>query len=191
MLLQVITVSTRPGRKGQAVAAWFEQHARAHAGFEIEPVDLADVNLPLFNEPEHPRLRKYQHEHTRRWSAIVSRADAFVFVMPEYNYSPPPSMTNALDYLVQEWAYKPAGLVSYGGVSGGMRAMQMVKLTLNALKVVPIVESVVLTAFTKRIDPATGAFTPEESAARAAATMLTELGRWADALAVLRRPALP
>ena len=190
MLLQIITVSTRPGRKGPAVAAWFEQQARAHGRFEIEPVDLADVNLPLFDEPEHPRLRKYQHEHTRRWSGIVSRADAFVFVMPEYNFSPAPSMTNALDYLLHEWAYKPAGLVSYGGVSGGMRAMQAVKLTLNALRIVPIVEAVVLTSFTKHIDPATGAFTPEESAGRAASTMLTELHRWAEALAMLRPPAL-
>lgn len=138
MLLQIVTVSTRPGRKGPTVAAWFEGQARAHARFEIEPVDLGEVNLPLFDEPEHPRLQNYQHEHTKRWSAIVDRADAFVFVMPEDNFSPPPSMLNAVDYLLHEWAYKPAGFVSYGGVSGGMRAMQMVKLTLNAVKVVPI-----------------------------------------------------
>jgi NAD(P)H-dependent FMN reductase len=147
------------------------------------------LNLPLFDEPEHPRLQNYHHEHTKRWSAIVERADAFVFVMPEYDFSPPPSMLNAVDYLLHEWAYKPAGFVSYGGVSGGMRAMQMVKLTLNAVKVVPIVEAVVLTAFTRHLDAATGEFKPEERSNKAAVTMLNELYRWAVALAGMRQEA--
>lgn len=187
MRLLIVTVSTRPSRKGPAVAAWFEAQARAHGKFEIEPVDLAELNLPLFDEPEHPRFARYHHEHTKRWSAIVDGADAFAFVMPEYNYTPAPSLTNALDYLLREWAYKPAGIVSYGGVSGGLRASQMVKLTLNALKVVPIVEQVALMGFTKHID-ANGTFTPEPASNKAAATMLDELYRWAEALRVLRAP---
>ena len=73
-------------------------------------MDLAEVNLPVFDEPEHPRFRKYQHEHTKAWSARVARADAYVFVTPEYNFSTPPALLNAIDYLVHEWAYKPVGL---------------------------------------------------------------------------------
>src|ERR1051326_2071677 len=98
ILLQTISVSTRDGRKGDAVARWFESRARAHGGFEGELVDLREVDLPLFDEPYHPRLRKYQHEHTKRWSERVARADAYVLVTPEYNYSAPPSIVNALDY---------------------------------------------------------------------------------------------
>ena len=113
--------SRRP-RKGPAVAAWFEQVAREQGKFEVEPIDLKAVNLPLLDEPEHPRLRRYKHEHTKAWSATVQRADAFVFVTPEYNFSMPPSLVNAVDYLVHEWNYKPVGFVSYGGVSGGLRA---------------------------------------------------------------------
>ena len=64
----------------------------------------------------------------RRWSASVEAADAFVFVTPEYNYGPPPSLLNALNYLYQEWNYKPVAFVSYGGMSGGLRAVQMEKL---------------------------------------------------------------
>ena len=90
MLLQIVVVSTRQGRLGPAVAHWFHQHAQGFDGFELELVDLADVNLPLLDEPHHPRLANYQHEHTKRWSAIVSRADAFVFVTPEYNFTMPP-----------------------------------------------------------------------------------------------------
>jgi len=186
--LQVVIASTRQGRKGASVATWFERQARQHAKFNIELVDLALVNLPLFNEPEHPRLRHYQHDHTRRWSALVDKADAFVFVTPEYNFSTPPALVNALDYLVQEWAYKAVGFVSYGGISGGTRSVQMTKQIVTALKMVPLYEAVTLPFFTKFLDPATGVFTPEETHDKAAATMLNELVRWTEALSTLRQP---
>ena len=187
--LQIVIVSTRPSRKGPAVAAWFEQEARRHGGFDIEVVDLAAMNLPMMDEPEHPRLRKYQHDHTRAWSALVSKADAFVFVTPEYNFSVPPSLVNAIDYLLHEWAYKPVGFVSYGGVSGGLRSVQMCKLLMTTVKLVPLPEAVTLPLFTKYFDADSGAFVPGETQARASVVMLDELARWAKALAVLRTPA--
>ncbi|HZR22338.1 MAG TPA: NAD(P)H-dependent oxidoreductase [Vicinamibacterales bacterium] len=184
-LLQTFIVSTRPGRKGDAIARWFDSVARRHGGFDVELVDLAEVNLPLFDEPKHPRFRTYQHDHTKRWSERVSRADAFVFVTPEYNYSPPPSLINALDYLAHEWAYKPVGFVSYGGVSGGTRSVQMSKLQVTALKMMPIPEAVSLPFFTKMF-AADGTFAPDETQHKAAHVMLDELRRWTDALRPLR-----
>lgn len=185
-ILQVFTVSTREGRKGPAVAAWFESVAREHGEFDIEPIDLKAVNLPMLDEPEHPRLRRYKHEHTRAWSASVQRADAFVFVTPEYNFSAPPSLLNALDYLVHEWAYKPVGFVSYGGVSGGLRSVQMIKQTVTTLRMVPMVEAVALPLFTTALDSETGRFVPPEVQAKSAAAMLTEMFRWVGALRSLR-----
>lgn len=184
--LQIFVASTRENRKGLAVAAWAEVQARAHGGFDVELVDLAEVDLPLFDEPEHPRLRKYTYEHTRAWSARVQRADAFVFVTPEYNFSPSPSLVNAIDYLVHEWAYKPVGFVSYGGVSGGLRAVQVTKLQLTALKMMPIPEAVTIPMFSQFIDKETGEFVPEARQATAATAMLDELLRWTNALAHLR-----
>ncbi|MFE3583194.1 NADPH-dependent FMN reductase, partial [Streptomyces vinaceus] len=85
------------------VAAWVEEYAQRHGGFdEIEVVDLAEVGLPFMDEPNHPRLGQYTHEHTRRWSAKVSEADAFVFVMPEYNFGFNAELKNALDFLHSE-----------------------------------------------------------------------------------------
>ena len=118
--LATIAVSTRPGRVGIHVARWMQGVAEAHGGFDSTLVDLAELALPIYDEPKHPRLRKYQHEHTKRWSAIVDAADAYVLVMPEYNFSVAPALANALDYVFSEWACKPAGFVSYGGVSGGL-----------------------------------------------------------------------
>jgi NAD(P)H-dependent FMN reductase len=186
MLLQIVIVSTRQGRLGPAVAHWFHEHAKAFHGFDLELVDLAEVNLPLLDEPHHPRLMNYQHDHTKRWSAIVSRADAFVFVTPEYNFSSPPSLVNALDYLSREWGYKPAAFVSYGGVSGGMRSVQMSKLILTTLRMVPIFEAVNIPMFAQLIDHTTHAFKAQEIHEKSADALLKELHRWAVALKPMR-----
>ncbi|HVZ49465.1 MAG TPA: NAD(P)H-dependent oxidoreductase [Gemmatimonadaceae bacterium] len=186
-LLQVITASTRTGRKGPAVADWFMGCATRHAAFALEAIDLAVVNLPFLDEPAHPRLRQYEHDHTRAWSTTIDRADAFVFVTPEYDHGPPAALINALQFLLHEWAYKPAGFVSYGGVSGGTRSAQMTKLILLALKVMPMFESVSIPFFTQHLDKDTGAFAPPAVQETAAATMLDELHRWTEAMRMLRR----
>lgn len=186
MLLQVIVVSTREERKGPVVARWFMEQARAHGGFDLELVDLAEVDLPLLDEPKHPRLQQYEHAHTRSWSGTIGRADAYVFVTPEYNFGTPPSLVNALDYLVREWAYKPVGFVSYGGVSGGLRGVQMAKQIMTALRMVPMVEAVAIPFFSRHIDEASGSFDPGEVQEKAARAMLDELLKWADVLVQLR-----
>lgn len=185
-LLQILTASTRPGRQGPAVADWVEAQARRHGAFRLERVDLAALGLPLLDEPAHPRLRQYEHAHTRAWSETVDRADAFVVVTPEYDHGPPATLVNALQYLVHEWAYKPMGFVSYGGVSGGTRSVQMAKLTVTALKMMPMVEAVAVPFFAQHIDEDTGVFSPGEVQEGAAAAMLSELLRWSEALRPLR-----
>jgi NAD(P)H-dependent FMN reductase len=183
--LKVIIASTRPGRVGPAVAEWFVERAKAHGAFDVELVDLAEVDLPVFDEPEHPAAQKYQNEHTKKWSAVVDSADAFVIVTPEYNYGTPPSLVNALTYLYNEWNYKPAGFVSYGGISGGLRSAQMTKLILNTLKVVPLTEAVTLPLVWNQLSEA-GAFVPNDANAEAADGMLDELQKWAEALKPMR-----
>ena len=183
--LNVITVSTRPGRMGPKIADWFVSAAREHGVFDIVPVDLASFELPVFDEPKHPRLGQYEHAHTKRWAESVGSADAFVFVTPEYNYFAPPSFVNAVTYLAKEWAYKPAALVSYGGVAAGTRAAQMEKLLLTTVKVVPIPEAVAVPMFAQFLQ-ADGSFVPNDPLIEGAKLMLSELHRWATALKPMR-----
>lgn len=68
-VLQVVVASTRPGRKGPAFADWFSTLARHHGGFEVVDIDLAEVDLPFMDEPNHPRLGQYLHQDTLDWSA--------------------------------------------------------------------------------------------------------------------------
>jgi NAD(P)H-dependent FMN reductase len=131
--LLIIVGSTRPGRIGLPVAEWFRREAEELGSFDITFADLLEENLPLMDEPHHPRLHNYQHEHTKRWSAKVEAADAVAFVMPEYNFSFNAATKNALDYLNNEWRHKPCILVSYGGVSAGTRAAAAFRSPLNAV----------------------------------------------------------
>lgn len=182
--LGVIVASTRPGRVGLPVAQWFVERAERHGKFSVELLDLQDFALPLLDEPHHPRLRQYEKAHTRAWSEKVAAMDAFVFVTPEYNFSSPPALVNALDYLLHEWAYKAVGLVSYGGVSGGLRSAQMTKQLVTALKMMPIPEAVTISFVSKLMTD--GAFRGEETHERSSVAMLDELHKWTTALASLR-----
>ena len=135
-ILQVIIASTRPGRVGKAVADYIVGYLAEHDQFQIEVVDLLERNLPLMDEPNHPRMHRYTHEHTKAWSETISRGDAFLLVMPEYNYSFTAPLKNALDYLSVEWRGKPVALASYGGISGGLRAATALSPVLGALGLV-------------------------------------------------------
>jgi NAD(P)H-dependent FMN reductase len=182
--LQIFICSTRPGRVGLPVADWFTSQARIHGAFDIEVVDLAEVNLPFMDEPKHPRLQEYEHEHTKRWSKTVSRADAYAFVTPEYNYGFNAPLKNAIDYLHQEWQHKAFGCVSYGGVAAGTRAVQMLKLVLTSLKMVPLVEGVHIPFVFQHLSD--GVLHSNQIMDTAAHVMLSELVRSTHALRPMR-----
>jgi NAD(P)H-dependent FMN reductase len=183
--LTVVIASTRPGRAGLPIAEWFTARARAHGGFEVEVADLAALALPMMDEPSHPRLRQYIHQHTLDWSATVEASDAFVFVMPEYNYGYTAPLKNAIDYLHSEWNYKPLGFVSYGGVAAGTRAVQQLKGVVTTLKMTPLPEAVSIPFHTQFIDE-DGTVVANEVMEAAADTMLNELIRVEAALRPLR-----
>lgn len=176
-LLHVIVASVRPGRVGLPVARWFVDHAQRHGAFDVRLVDLAEVDLPLMNESKHPRLKQYEHDHTKCWSALVSQADAFVFVTPEYNHSYPATLKNALDYLNQEWRDKPAGFVTYGGVSGGTRALVALRPVVAALGM-PQVPAAVNVPFVAQFLDEDRRFVPNDATESGADLMLGELARW-------------
>lgn len=173
--LLVIIASVRPVRLGGAVGTWFAERARAHGGFQVEVADLREIALPLSDEPNHPRTGDYVHAHTRAWSEQVRRANAVAIVSPEYNHSFPAALKNAIDYLHDEWLYKPVGLVTYGGISGGLRCAQALKPILSMLKMWVAAEAVTIPWVIKQIDGET--FTPTDLEDGGAGHMLDELAK--------------
>ncbi|MGI3163357.1 NADPH-dependent FMN reductase [Pseudooceanicola sp. 200-1SW] len=136
--LKVIIGSTRPGRVGPSVANWVNSGARDHGGFEVELVDLAEIGLPLLDEPNHPAMQKYENESTKKWSAVIGDADAVILVTPEYDFFAPATLVNALQVIAVEWKYKPVGLVSYGGISGGLRSAQELRTLISNKGAMPL-----------------------------------------------------
>lgn len=173
--LMVIIGSTRPGRVGAAIGEWFAIRAREHGRFDIEVADLAAINLPLLDEPNHPRLRQYVHQHTRDWSVLIDRADAVVFVTPEYNHGYPAAVKNAIDFLYNEWIDKPVGFVSYGGVSAGTRSVTQLKAVVTAVGMIPVLDMVNIPFVAQFID--NGRLEASDVMDQAAQAMLDELFR--------------
>lgn len=183
--LHVIIASTRPGRNGPAIARWFRKFAQNHGGFDAHLVDLADFNLPVYDEPSHPARSDYLHDHTKAWAESVAAADAYAFVTPEYNFFPAPALVNALDYVYREWNYKPCGFVSYGGASGGLRAAQATKMLVTTLKMMPMVEGVMVPMVGELLDEQ-GRFQSNALIDDSAQTLLKELRLWADGFKAMR-----
>ncbi|MDR8390039.1 NAD(P)H-dependent oxidoreductase [Aliifodinibius sp. S!AR15-10] len=183
--LKVISSTTRPGRKGPIIAGWISEVAEQQDSFDVEMLDLGEIDLPMMNEPNHPRMKKYEHEHTKQWSAKIDEADAFIFVTAEYNHTYPASLQNALQYLSQEWNYKAAGIVSYGGVSAGTRAYIDLKRDLLTFKMAPLVEAVNIPFFPQFINNE-DELIPNDEMKEAASTMLDELARWSAGMKVIK-----
>ncbi len=172
--LKIVIASTRPGRLGEPIGAWLAEAARRHGGFDtVEVLDLAAINLPLFDEPHHPKTGRYQHAHTLAWSSQVDEADALIFVSPEYNGFPPATLINAVDYLHAEWVGTPLGILTYGAGSGGSRARGLLHLLATNLRMRPAEASFGLPQVFDQV--ADGVFTPADGNARSAAALFDEL----------------
>ncbi|HYF02258.1 MAG TPA: NADPH-dependent FMN reductase, partial [Patescibacteria group bacterium] len=112
-------------------------------------------------------------------------ADAFIVVTPEYNYTYPPSLLNAMTFLVKEWKYKPIALASYGGMSGGLRAQQALKMLVTTFAMMPLPESIAIPNFGQHIDEE-GKFVPYEAVEKSANSVFIELLKWTKALKTMR-----
>ncbi|GGU97851.1 FMN reductase [Streptomyces filipinensis] len=181
----VIIGSTRPGRKGDRVAAWVRDTAAGHAGgtADFELVDVKDYALPLLDEAVPARMAPGGRPHTRRWAERIGSYDAFVVVTPEYNAAPPAALTNAIDYLYAEWGGKPVGYVGYG-VFGAVMAVQKLRAQAGVLRMADIGPQVALTL---REDFENFAeFRPRELHVSEVHGLVDELLAWARALAPLR-----
>jgi len=184
--IAIVVGSTRPGRKAREVADWVHQLAGSREDATFDVVDLAEVDLPMLDEPVPPSMGDYQQPHTRSWAATVDSYDGFVFVTPEYNHSTSAALKNALDYLYAEWNNKAAGFVGYGA-DGGTRAVEHLRLVMGELQVADVRSQVSLSLFAD-FEQMTS-FTPREHQPQAVAAMLDQVVSWSQVLAGLREEA--
>jgi NAD(P)H-dependent FMN reductase len=169
----IIIGSTRPNRIGPSIAKWVLQEASKRQDLAFELIDLAEINLPMFDEPRVPAMGQYEHEHTKRWAAVVAKYDGFIFVTPEYNYGYPASLKNAIDFIYKEWNGKPAAFVGYGAAAGGIRAVIQLKQLLFILKMLPVYVDVIIPNANAQVTD--GRFKAEEAQNQALTALLDDL----------------
>jgi NAD(P)H-dependent FMN reductase len=182
--IKVVLASVREGRNADTVWAWLDRQLKQITSFDVELLDLKPLNLPMFDEASPP-MRGAPHitEAAQTWSAKMAEADGYIIVTPEYDHTIPGSLRNAFDYLAKEWAKKPAAIVSYGGLSGGMRAAESMKPSLAGMEVVLIPIETNIIAVNKAFDE--NGELPDNYAVTAKA-MLSSLEWWANVLKAAR-----
>ncbi|MFF3639911.1 NADPH-dependent FMN reductase [Streptomyces sp. NPDC002564] len=176
----VLVGSTREGRFAPVVTRWLMRHLDQREDLRADVVDLAETPLPTvlpaFGQPPAPGTE----EALARVSPRLAAADAFVFVTPEYNHSYPASLKSAIDWHNEQWHAKPIGFVSYGALSGGLRAVEHLRVVMAELHATTIRNTVSLQHAWGLFD-ADGRMTDPASDA-AVKTMLDQLAWWALAL---------
>jgi len=188
--LKIILASTRPGSIGPDLGAWVRESAHRTGRFDrVEVLDLAQINLPFLDEPQHPRLGRYSRPHTFAWSDAVGSADSLVIVTPEYNSGFPAPLKNAIDFLHAEWKNKAVGVVSYGGgASGGAGAARMLRPVTDAVGLVTSPTAVALPRAGGQV--VDGEFVATVDQQAAVDTMLSEIGELEVTLAPSRALAM-
>jgi len=181
--IAVILGSTRPRRNGEAVAKWIYELSKKRTDAEFELVDVADYNLPLYDEPYPAMMQKYTKEHTKKWSQKINEFDGYIFVTPEYNHSIPGALKNAIDFLNVEWKNKAAGFVSYGS-AGGSRAVEHLRQIVGELQMADVRAQVMLNLFTDFVNMSE--FKPDPRHEGEVTELLNQVIAWSNALKTLR-----
>ncbi len=179
--LAIIAGSTRPGRFNIQPATWAYELAKKRTDIDVELLDLAEINLPLLDEPMPPMMRQYSKDHTKQWSEKIDSKDAFLVIAPEYNHSIPAALKNAFDYLFHEWHYKPIGFISYGSAAGGARSVEHLRGVAGELKMYDIREQLLIANYWEHQDE-NGKYEFTERHESAATDIIEQLVFWAGVM---------
>lgn len=172
MRLAIVTGSVRDGRFGPTVSAWFSDVAAARPEFDVDVIDLADLHIPADMSVNDDQMD---------FAARIDAADAIVVVTPEYNHSFPGPLKTAIDSLKAEWRAKPVGFVAYGGMSGGLRAVEALRIVFAEVHAVTVRDVVAFPMAWAAFDEA-GQPRDTEGVATAADVLLNHLAWWAHVL---------
>ncbi|GAA0961389.1 NAD(P)H-dependent oxidoreductase [Actinocorallia libanotica] len=173
LTVAVIVGSTRQGRFAETVSTWFTTRAKAHDGLRLDVIDLHDAGIP-------DRLTDDPPAAVQAVSPRLAAADAFVVITPEYNHSYPASLKALIDWHFTEWQAKPVAFVSYGGISGGLRAVEHLRAVFAELHAVTIRDGVAFPHCWSRFDDTGSPADPH--ADQAVEKTLDQLTWWAQAL---------
>lgn len=173
--------STRQGRFCDTIARWAEARILALEDYRLDVIDPDALALPARHE-QRPGAAM------QALRGRIDAADAFVVVTPEYNHSYPASLKFVIDAFRREWHGKPVAFVAYGGVSGGLRAVEHLRQVFAELHAVAIRDTVSIANPWERFTP-DGSLTDAAPTEEAMKQMMIHLHWWADTLRANRHTA--
>lgn len=177
--LGLIYGSTREGRFCDTMAGWAASEINALGGFRLDLIDPVTLGLPA-------RPQRKKDAAVLALARRISACDAFVVVVPEYNRGYPAALKQVLDSVYEPWRAKPVAFISYGGISGGLRAVEQLRLVFVELQAMTIRESVSFANAWDQFDAA-GQLVDPAPARDALSRMLVQLKWWALVLREARR----
>ncbi|NLN18966.1 MAG: NAD(P)H-dependent oxidoreductase [Firmicutes bacterium] len=172
--LAMIMGSDREGRFCDTVARWVEKQISRRDEFSLDVIDPLELSLPSrLTQTDSPEVEEYRNR--------IRKADAFVVVTPEYNHGYSATLKTMIDHADEEWYAKPVAFVSYGGISGGLRAVEQLRLVFAELHAVTIRDTVSFHFAWEQFD-ADGEPVQGEIVEEAMTILLDRLLWWAKAL---------
>lgn len=176
--LGVILSSVREGRFADRMLRWVEARLAADGRFEPVVIDPRAYRVGAWHgdmaEGDLARLR-----------AALQEADAFLVLTAEYNHSYTAAVKTLIDAGKSEWEAKPVAFVSYGGISGGLRAVEALRLVFAELHAVGLRDTVSLAMPFNRMSE-DGVLAGGETSEQAMAMLLNRLAWWTRALSQAR-----
>lgn len=182
--IAVVVGSVRENRFGPVVARWFAEHAAHRPDLDVEVLDLADVNVALSRTFAGHDVSDSERNALAGLTSAIERADGFVVVTPEFNHGYPAALKEAIDVHREQWYAKPVAFVSYGGLSGGLRSVEGLRLVFAELHAMTVRDTVSFHGAWQQFGEDGTPVDPE--ATSAADAMLDGLTWWADTLRTAR-----
>ncbi len=177
--LSLILGSARHPRFGDRVAAWVQRECHRLGFDELDLIDPAELPLSIHYQP-------LPHDEWHAFERRLDAADGFIVMTPEYNHGYTAALKQLIDTVHGPWQAKPVGFVSYGGISGGLRAVEQLRLVFAELHAVTLRDTVSFSHARDRFLE-DGTLVDPEREARRLQTLLARWRWWAHALRQARR----
>ncbi|MEP6560269.1 MAG: NAD(P)H-dependent oxidoreductase [Nakamurella sp.] len=180
----VILGTTRQGRQTVRISDWIRRKIDQRDDMAARVIDLRDHPLPFYDQSALPVSGNYGPAGAA-FARIIGPADACVIVTPESNHGVPAVLKNALDHLYEEWNRKPLAVIGYGGLYGGVRAVEALRQYAVELQMVSVRNCVTFPIVARSFP--VGAIEPTDPIAEQVADqVLNDLGWWAHVLRTAR-----
>jgi NAD(P)H-dependent FMN reductase len=148
----VLYGSYRSDRMGIRLANYLLAELRRR-GDEAELIDAKAVGLPIIDRMYKEFAPGTAPPAMQELAAKIKAADAFLFVVGEYNWGLQPGLKNLTDHFLEEWFWRPAAIASYSaGKLSGARACVAWHGTLSEMGMVVISSTLAVGPISEALD---------------------------------------